>query len=169
MAIKEARGSRSALWLSDRTAELGFRVSPTVIAKLDSGHRGSVLSVAELVVLAAALDTSPLVLLYPGPYNKTVEVLPGRALSELDAVQWFSARAWYAALAIIDKERSASESRSAWRSATDPVRSWAQLADLEAVRGALMSHAHFDQFTAQIASYDKQIEDLRRELGVDDA
>lgn len=54
-ALKEARGSRTAAWLSDRTEELGYRISPTVIAKLDSGHRGAVLSVPEILVLSEAV------------------------------------------------------------------------------------------------------------------
>jgi hypothetical protein len=64
-AMKVARGDRTAKWLSDRTDELGYRVSPTVIAKLDSGHRGDVLSVAELLIIAAALDVPPVAVLFP--------------------------------------------------------------------------------------------------------
>jgi hypothetical protein len=89
-AIKDARGGRSAAWLSDKTAELGYRVSPTVIAKLDSGHRGSVLSVPELLVLAAALDAAPVTLMYPSPYGREVELLPGENVSAFVAAQWFS-------------------------------------------------------------------------------
>lgn len=89
-AMKEARGSRSATWLSDRTAELGYRVPATVISKLDSGHRGSVLGVAELVVLAAALDMPPVALLYPALPDGEVSMLPGRHASSIAAVRWFS-------------------------------------------------------------------------------
>lgn len=64
-AMQKARGKRTAKWLSERTAELGYRVSPTVIAKLDSGHRGNVLSVAELLVIADALEVPPAALLFP--------------------------------------------------------------------------------------------------------
>lgn len=89
-AIKEARGGRSASWLSDRTAELGYRVSPTVIAKLDSGHRGSVLSVAELLVLAAALDVPPVALIYPDLPDGPVEVVPGQSASSIDGLLRFT-------------------------------------------------------------------------------
>jgi hypothetical protein len=90
LAMKKARGNKSAKWLSDETAALGYRVSPTVIAKLDSGHRGSVLSVAELLVLAAALDVPPALLLFPGyPYG-VVEFLPGRACDAKLTADWFS-------------------------------------------------------------------------------
>jgi hypothetical protein len=84
-AIKAARGGKSAAWLSERTAQLGYRVSPTVIAKLDSGHRGSVLSVAELWVLAAALRIPPALLLFPTFPDGLVEVLPGVSVSVLNA------------------------------------------------------------------------------------
>jgi hypothetical protein len=104
-AMKAARGSRSAQWLSERTAKLGYKVSPTVIAKLDSGHRGSVLSVAELLVLAAALDIAPTALMYPaltkisdgdkdvfvpGAYEQETELLPGVNWTEIEAAEWFS-------------------------------------------------------------------------------
>ncbi|CAM60322.1 MULTISPECIES: DNA-binding protein [Mycobacteroides] len=89
-AMKDARNGRSATWLSDRTAELGYRVPATVISKLDSGHRGSVLGVAELVVLAAALDMPPVALLYPALPDGEVDLLPGEPVRSLNAVEWFS-------------------------------------------------------------------------------
>lgn len=90
LAMKKARGNKSAKWLSDETAALGYRVSPTVIAKLDSGHRGAVLSVAELMVLAAALDIPPGLLLFPGYPTGDVEFLPGRETCAAAALDWFS-------------------------------------------------------------------------------
>lgn len=89
-AMKNARGTKSAKWLSDETAALGYRVSPTVIAKLDSGHRGSVLSVAELLVLAAALDIPPGLLLFPGYPDRHLELLPGRDAESREAVRWLA-------------------------------------------------------------------------------
>ena len=90
LAVKKARGNKSAKWLSDETAKLGHRVSPTVIAKLDSGHRGSVLSVAELLVLAAALNIPPGLLLIPGYPTGDVEFLPGRTADAKAVLDWFS-------------------------------------------------------------------------------
>ena len=90
LAMKKARGNKSARWLSDETAALGYRVSPTVIAKLDSGHRGSVLSVAELLVLAAALDIPPGLLLFPGYPEGEIEFLPGRTARAHRALDWFA-------------------------------------------------------------------------------
>ncbi len=90
-AMKRARGSRLARELSDDTAELGYRIAPTIIAKLDTGHRGAVLNVTELLVLAAALDIPPTLLLFGDGYpGGEVEYLPGRSTSNLQAAQWFS-------------------------------------------------------------------------------
>ncbi|WP_244872698.1 MULTISPECIES: hypothetical protein [unclassified Mycolicibacterium] len=88
LAIKTARGKRSAAWLSDRTAELGYRVSPTVIAKLDSGHRGEVLSVAEWLILSAALDVTPMALLFPDIPDGPVDMLPGVQRTSFVAAAW---------------------------------------------------------------------------------
>ena len=88
--MRKARGSRSARWLSDETAALGLRVSPTIIAKLDSGRRGNVLSVPELLVLAAALKMPPALLIFPGYPDGEVEHLPGRESTSQDAVDWVS-------------------------------------------------------------------------------
>jgi hypothetical protein len=88
-AVKAARQGKSAAWLSDRTDELGYRISPTVIAKLDSGHRGEVLSVPELLILAAALDIPPALLLFPSFPSGTVELLPDdRQATGYEAVKW---------------------------------------------------------------------------------
>lgn len=90
VTAKALRGKRSAKWLSDRTAELGYRIPPTVIAKLDSGHRGAVLSVPELLVLAAALGAPPLALLLPTDPAADVEALPGKAMPVSEFVGWFT-------------------------------------------------------------------------------
>lgn len=89
-AMKRARsGGRSAAWLSKRTEELGYRVSPTVISKLDSGHRGGVLSVPELLVIAAALETPALDLLFSDE-DKQVFILPGVSVTPKAAQSLFA-------------------------------------------------------------------------------
>jgi hypothetical protein len=93
--MKAARRGRSAKWLSARTAELGYEIPATVISKLDSGHRGEVLSVAELLVLAAALDIPPALLLFPEfPGTEIgkpkVKLLPDRESTGYQAVRWLS-------------------------------------------------------------------------------
>ena len=108
-AMKRARGAKSARWLSDETAALGYRISPTVIAKLDSGHRGSVLTVGELLVLAAALNMPPALLLFPGYPDGDVEFLPGRKAMSTDVVEWFSGEQPMPAYTDKDGERHVSQ------------------------------------------------------------
>ncbi|MEZ0341524.1 hypothetical protein ACAG25_16250 [Mycobacterium sp. pV006] len=89
-AIRKARGKRSAQWLADRTAELNYPITRAQIANYESGRKQS-LDIVELLVIAAALNTSPVALVYPGPYAKMVELLPGVEVPEMIAVEWFSA------------------------------------------------------------------------------
>jgi hypothetical protein len=89
--VRRLRGSRSAQWLSDRTAELGYPVTRSVIADLENGRRRYV-TTAELIILAVALNTTPIALMYPGPnYREEIRVMPKfEPLPEVWAVQWFS-------------------------------------------------------------------------------
>lgn len=64
-------------------------MSQSSISELENGNRKNV-SVAEVIVLARALNTAPLCLIYPGPYSDVVQVLPGVDAVELWAAQWFA-------------------------------------------------------------------------------
>ncbi|GAA1410625.1 hypothetical protein GCM10009662_49660 [Catellatospora coxensis] len=70
------RRGLSAKQLSDRTDDLGFRVPRTVIANLETGRRDAV-GVAEILILAAALDIPPTMLVTPIGLQEAMEVLPG--------------------------------------------------------------------------------------------
>jgi hypothetical protein len=59
------------------------------ITDLENGRRRYT-TTAEPAVIAAALSTAPVALLYPGPYDELVEVLPGEPVRELRAAQRFS-------------------------------------------------------------------------------
>jgi len=87
--LRRLRGRRSGQWLSDRTAELGYRVPRTTISELENGKRTYV-SVAEVAILGRALDTAPVALLYPAPYQGEIEVLPGEMSTSWSAAEWFS-------------------------------------------------------------------------------
>jgi hypothetical protein len=87
--VHRLRGTRSAQWLANRTAELGYEVTRSVIADLENGRRKYV-TTAELMVLARALNTTPIALLYPGPYGSNVAMLPFMESTEYGALQWFS-------------------------------------------------------------------------------
>lgn len=86
-AIRAIRGKRSAQWVSDRAAEVGYPISRSLIADLEIGRRKHVL-LPELLTLAAALDTPPIRLLYYGLPDEQVEALPGAFCSAEDAMQW---------------------------------------------------------------------------------
>lgn len=167
-AIKEARGGKSAAWLSDRTAELGYRVSPTVIAKLDSGHRGTVLSVAELLVLSAALGVPPVALVYPGPYGQPVEVLPNEETTEIAAAEWFSGlEFWRSELRGSPEDDPDAVEWFKWHIADSRLPLWRMLRSAESRRLRLLALGDPKRDREQIESYDDQIHRLRAQLGID--
>lgn len=84
--INRLRGKRSAQWLADATRDLGHEVTRSVIADMESGRR-KILPVADLLVIAAALNVPPMSLLFP-PTAETVEVLPGRDVNPWLAHDW---------------------------------------------------------------------------------
>lgn len=88
-AVRELRGKRSAQWLADRTAELGCPVSRSVISDLENGRRRYV-TTAEVTILARALNTAPIALMYPAPYDDTIEMVPGVNETKTVAVQCFA-------------------------------------------------------------------------------
>ena len=75
--------------LSRRTAELGYPISRGAIAKIESSLRSGKVDVAEVLVLAAALDMPPVLLLFPqlGTDGGAV-VIPGVYTRTGDAVRW---------------------------------------------------------------------------------
>lgn len=155
-AIKAGRGGRSAAWLSDRTAELGYRVSPTVIAKLDTGHRGSVLSVPELIVLAAALNTSPVNLVYPGPYDAEVEVVPGSEnRPQFEAAQWFSGYDTYIRGDELFEDRR--DEWEEWQRNTEALDQWRELNQLIALRDNMDNLEHIVALNGQIKSISERL------------
>lgn len=91
-AIRDLRGDRSAQWVSDATAELGHRVTRAIIADLESGRRKYV-AVHELFILAAVLGVTPATMLtWRELPDGKVDVLPVRAISAMDACDWFGGR-----------------------------------------------------------------------------
>lgn len=180
--VNRLRGARSAQWLADRTKELGHEVSRSVIADLENGRRRYV-TTAELVVLAAALDTSPVTLVFPGPYNEIVDALPHLSVMQITAAQWFSGldyftiNKWYyttdedyrAAVAPFDHEDE-------WRQNGLLLSRWRRLLELEllqneaAFAGILVAGLPAEveaRMRRQAEMYAREIADLRREVGYD--
>jgi transcriptional regulator with XRE-family HTH domain len=78
--------------LADRCTALGYPLERTNLYKLESGGRAS-MSVAELLVLARALDTPPMLLLVPLTSDEPMEILPGVVVPATEAAAWLDGTA----------------------------------------------------------------------------
>ncbi len=81
----------TAVQLSERTRAIGYPMTRSTIARIEGNHRAGKIDLAEIVTLAAALDTAPGLLLFPDLVDGAVEVVPDRVMSSSDAWAWFSA------------------------------------------------------------------------------
>src|SRR5260221_2606907 len=63
-----------------------------VVPRLETA-RGEPVIPAELAVLAAALETAPVLLLYPVGLAETVEFLPGKQAPPYDPARWWGGEA----------------------------------------------------------------------------
>lgn len=87
-ALREAQGM-SVSRLAARTAELGYPMHRVAaITKIEAGERA--ITVPELIVIAAALNTAPLSLLAPSGPDDPVDVLPGVTMDGAGAFGWFT-------------------------------------------------------------------------------
>lgn len=82
----------TAVQLAERTKGLGYPITRVAITKIEGNSRSGKLDVAELTVLAAALDVAPLELLFPGEADSPVERLPGKTVPTAHAASWFAGR-----------------------------------------------------------------------------
>lgn len=87
-AIDLWRGEHSDQWITDRCRDLGNPISRTAVSEYRRGIRKT-MPVADLLVLAAALEVPPVMLLFPGLPDGNVTALPGRQSTAIDAVRWF--------------------------------------------------------------------------------
>src|SRR5258708_16664813 len=79
--------------LADRCEQLGMAgLTRQVLARLEHGRRESV-STAELAVIAAALQTAPVLLQYPVGVAESAEYLPGKLAPPYDAARWWGGEA----------------------------------------------------------------------------
>jgi transcriptional regulator with XRE-family HTH domain len=112
----------SAAKLADRTVDIGFGISRSVVADLETGRKKSI-DVPELLVLAAALGVSPAQLLYPDLPKGPVEILPGLQQESHDALRWFSGEAGLMKPSPDWTEAESGESVGMWvREQFDPYR-----------------------------------------------
>jgi transcriptional regulator with XRE-family HTH domain len=87
-AVAKYRHDRgmTAQQLAERCKDLGAPIHRTTITKIENGRTR--FDVGELLILAAALDVPPLVLLYPDLPAGDVEILPGEPGNNWDAYLW---------------------------------------------------------------------------------
>lgn len=76
--------------VSERTKALGYAISSATIGKIEDNARAGKLELAELLVLAAALETPPVLLLFPEFPDGSAEVLPGLMTGSYAGARWVS-------------------------------------------------------------------------------
>jgi transcriptional regulator with XRE-family HTH domain len=84
--IRELREPQSVQWLEDRTDELGHRVSRSTVNELENQRRKSV-TLADVMVIAAALDVPLAHLIWPPNGPLAVEALPGKLVPRHEALE----------------------------------------------------------------------------------
>ena len=91
-AVKARRTAlkMTAQQLAERTKELGYPVTRVAISKIESNSRAGKVDVAELLVLGAALGVPPVTLIFGGPPDDTVELLPDLTVPFVSALAWFT-------------------------------------------------------------------------------
>jgi transcriptional regulator with XRE-family HTH domain len=82
----------TAQQLAERTKGASYHVTRVAISKIEGNLRAGKLDVAELLALAAALEISPALLVFPGFPDGSVEVLPGLRADNEAAVKWWGGR-----------------------------------------------------------------------------
>ena len=94
--ISRLRKAKKPKWsikrLADETARLGYPIGQSVLSNIEYGRRGARLDVAELLVLAAALDVPPARLLWPNYPDGIVEYLPDWPATAEQAALIFTGR-----------------------------------------------------------------------------
>jgi transcriptional regulator with XRE-family HTH domain len=80
----------SAQDLADKCEEIGHPIPRNVIANMESGRRSN-LPLVDVMILAKALNTPPICLVYPVGYVDDVQRLPlQHPTSSLNALRWFT-------------------------------------------------------------------------------
>ncbi len=90
VAARRKRLGLTAVGVAERTKELGYPITRVAISKIENNARAGKIDVAELLVLATALEIPPVLLLFPEFPEGDVEVLPGLESHADAAVRWLS-------------------------------------------------------------------------------
>jgi transcriptional regulator with XRE-family HTH domain len=82
----------TAQQLAELTKKFRYPITRVAISKIEGNSRAGKFDLAELLVLAAALEISPALLVFPGFPDGSVEVLPDRTADNEAAVKWLGGR-----------------------------------------------------------------------------
>jgi transcriptional regulator with XRE-family HTH domain len=149
----------TAVELAERTAKLGYPVSRVAISKIENSTRAGKFDVAELLVLAHALEVPPALLLFPDFPQLTVKVLPRTVADSEAAVGWLSGRSGWqvapdgAGTGLVEDVARRRELKSEIFRATLP----SALSD--EVRASVVA-----ELTAQLAATEKRIDSAKTQL-----
>lgn len=151
----------TAQQLATRCGELGVPIHRTTITKIENGRPR--FDLGELVALAMALDTSPVSLVYPGPHQSMVDVVPKVEVTEYHAAEWFSGSLpiWTA-----EDEKEARAMTSRWVSANDSLRLWRNAAEIERSRQRIVKRGDVAEDLEIVALIDKQVDRIIHMLGI---
>jgi transcriptional regulator with XRE-family HTH domain len=167
----------TAQQLAQRTADFSYPISRVAISKIESNTRAGKVDLGELIVLAAALDTSPVCLIYPGPYRREIENIPGSSATEIAAAEWFSGNSWNAGATGVSGSEGVTAA-SVWGESTLALRKFRRLSKLRNERMRSLFDARkyrhsgdddLAQLNEQIAEdRNNMIAELEAELGIAD-
>lgn len=89
-AVARHRGrlGLSAVELSNRTREIGYPITRSAIAKIESNSRNGKFDVAEVVTLATALEVAPAQLIFPEYPEGTLWAVPKDQMKASEAWEW---------------------------------------------------------------------------------
>lgn len=134
VAAVRAERRVSAQQLADRLAAMGHDLSRVSLSQLENGHRG--VSVPDLLAIAWALDTSPLMLLVdPEAPRHEDAFVPGAQMKTFDFIDWWSAERFPDDLDDPEEARGNAFAGSVW-----PVTAWRDFVALNARR----NHLHWE-------------------------
>lgn len=129
----------TAMDVAAKTADLGYPITRQAVAKIENNSRAGKVDLAELIVPAAALDLSPLQLVFPDLVDGPVEILPGREATSLRAADWFAGNAF-----LLESNHSEYMHKVGYLAGIEPLR---QAVDVGRARDFVVSLlAHSRQF-----------------------
>ncbi|WP_082960566.1 MULTISPECIES: helix-turn-helix domain-containing protein [unclassified Mycobacterium] len=157
----------TAQQLAERCKDLGVPIHRTTITKIENGR--SRFDLGELIVLAVALNTSPVGLVYPGPYEGLVDITPSVRVTEFQAAQWFSGLR--PALEDDTNASDAARLRAGYRKSMETLAVLRTIDELQARKAKVVPTGKelTDEQRAENAFLDRQIDRWLASLGEDNA